>query len=259
MQEFLQTVVVGNIFAFLLIFMRFGTAMMIMPGIGDSFVSPAIRLLFVLAISFVLTPVLSAHLPAIPPSTDQMVTLLVSEAGIGIFIGSVMRLMLSALDVAGSIVSAQMGLSNATLFNPATDAQGSIVSAIYSSVGVTILLVSGLYGQMLAAIAGSYQLYPASPDVFPAAGDLSETILKIIAMAFKTGVGIALPFIVVGTLVQVGFGMLGRLMPQVQVFFLALPLQILASLIMLAGTLSIGILYWVNGYEALLSQSLSLR
>src|SRR5665213_1742787 len=98
MQNFLQELLVGNIFAFLLIFMRFGTALMIMPGIGDSFVSPQIRLLFALAISFVLTPVLAVHLPSIPSDTGQLVALLVSEAFIGIFIGTTMRILVSALD-----------------------------------------------------------------------------------------------------------------------------------------------------------------
>ncbi|MCE9508359.1 MAG: flagellar biosynthetic protein FliR [Alphaproteobacteria bacterium] len=246
--------VVGNLFAFLLIFMRFGTALMIMPGIGDTFVSPMMRLLFALAMSFVLTPVLSPHLPAIPGHTGMLLALLTSEAFIGIFIGTVMRILVSALDTAGTIVSIQAGLSNATLFNPATEAQGSIISAVYSSLGVTLLLVADFHHRMLASVVDSYQLYPAS-GAFPEMGDLLETISKTVTMAFKIGVQMAIPFLVVGTLVQIGFGVLGRLMPQLQIFFVAMPLQIFLSLLILALTLSSGIIYWLNGYETILYQS----
>ena len=255
MQNFLQEMVVGNLFAFMLIFMRFGVALMIMPGIGDSFVSPTIRLLFALTISFVLTPVLSTHLPSIPSNTGALMALLVSEAFIGLFIGTVMRILISALDTAGTLVSVQAGLSNASLFNPSIDAQAPILSAVYSSLGVTLIFVSDMDHQMLAAVVDSYKLFPAS-GAFPDLGSVSETITRIATLAFKIGVQLAIPFLVVGTLVQIGFGILGRLMPQVQVFFLAMPVQIFLSLMIMLLVMSASITYWLNGYETILSQSL---
>ncbi len=255
MHNLLQDLVVGNIFAFMLIFVRFGVALMIMPGIGDSFVAPQIRLLFALAISFVLTPFLSTHLPAMPSNTGALLALLVSETFIGLFIGTVMRILVTALDTAGTIVSVQSGLSSASLFNPSIDAQAPILSAVYSSLGVTLLFVSDMHHQMLAAVVDSYRLFPAT-GAFPDLGSVSETVVKTAVLAFKIGVQLAIPFLVVGTLVQVGFGLLGRLMPQVQVFFLAMPVQIFLSLLILSLVLSASIMYWLNGYETILSQSL---
>lgn len=253
MQTFLQDLIVGNIFAFLIIFMRFGTALMVMPGIGDGFVPPQVRLLFALALSFVLTPFLTAYLPAIPNGVGALSALLLSEAVIGIFIGTVMRILVAALDVAGTVVSVQAGLSNAFLFNPSTESQGSIMSAVYSSLGVTIMLTADLHHPMLASVVDSYQLYPAN-GAFLDTASASETIGKAITISFKIGVQIAIPFLIIGTLVQIGFGVLGRLMPQVQVFFLALPAQIILSLIILMMTLSAGIIYWMDGYQTILSQ-----
>jgi len=71
--------------------------------------------------------------------------------------------------------------------------------------------------------------------------------------AFKLGVQLAMPFLVVCTLVQVGFGLLGRLMPQVQIFFLALPVQILLSLVLLTMVMSAGMLYWLGSFETAVS------
>ncbi len=68
MQTLLNDIIAGHVFTFLLIFTRFGTALMIMPGVGDTFVSPNIRLLFAIALSFVVTPFLAPHIPTIPGS-----------------------------------------------------------------------------------------------------------------------------------------------------------------------------------------------
>ena len=255
MQNLLHDLIVSNIFAFILIFVRFGVAMMIMPGIGDSFVSPQVRLLFAVAISFVLTPVLSTHLPPLPSGSGALLVLIVSEAFIGIFIGTVMRILVSSLDTAGTLVSMQSSLSNSTMFNPTTEAQVPILSAVYSALGVTLIFVTGMDHQMLAAVVDSYKLFPATAG-FPDIGSVSETIVKTIVLAFKVGVQLAVPFLIVGTLIQVGFGLLGRLMPQVQVFFLAMPVQIFLSLLIMSMVISASIMYWLNGFDTVLSQSL---
>jgi len=256
MQNLLQEIVVGNVFAFLLVFMRFGTALMIMPGIGDSFVSSTVRALFAASISFILAPVLAARLPAMPPDIGSLILLILSEAFIGIFLGTTMRTLVSALDTAGTIVSTQAGLSNASLFNPATNAQTPILSAAYSSLGVTLIFTTGMDHRMLAAVMDSYSLFPAS-GAFPDPGSLTQALAKTVELAFSTGVQLAIPFLVAGLLMQLGFGVLGRLMPQLQVFFLALPLQIFLSLVILLVTLSASVIYWLGGFDAVLFQSLT--
>lgn len=255
MQHLLQDIVANNLFAFLLIFMRLGTALMVMPGIGDTFVSMQVRLLFALAFSFVLTPFLTPGLPPVPQEAFPFIMLLVSEAVIGVFMGTVMRIMITALDTAGSIVSMQAGFSNAMIFNPSTAAQGSMTGALYSMLGVALILITDMHHYMLASIVDSYHTFPANGHL-PGAGDMSETISRTVTLAFRIGIQMAMPFLVVGTLIQVGFGLLGRLMPQVQVFFLAMPVQIFLCLVIFAMTLSVGMMYWLNGFDSVVTQSL---
>ena len=78
---------------------------------------------------------------------------------------------------------------------------------------------------------------------------MADVLSKIVNLAFNLGIRIALPFFVLGLILYLGFGLLGRLMPQLQVFFLALPLQILLSLLMLSLTLSSIMLFWLSNYE----------
>ncbi len=255
MPPVLHEIVIGNVSAFLLVFMRMGLALMIMPGIGDSFVPPQVRLLFALAISLVLAPFLAGSLPPLPEGSFPVVTLLVSEAFIGIFIGTVMRIMITALDTAGMIISIQSGFSNALVFNPVTSSQGSVTGALLSSLGVTLLFITNMHHYMLAATVESYQLFPAGnlPDI----SSLSEIISRTVSAAFQIGVQLALPFLIVGTLVQTGFGLLGRLMPQIQIFFLAIPMQILLSLVMLSMTLSAILLFWLGSYQNVVASAIS--
>ena len=257
MESLLQQIVVGNLFAFLLIFMRFGMALMLMPGIGDSFVTPQVRLLFAVSFCFILTPVLSTALPAIPASTPALILLLLSEAFIGLFIGTVMRILVSALDTAGATISLQSGFSNAMVFNPATATQGSLIGALYSMLGLTLLFVSNLHHFLLGVLADSYILFPAK-GLFPDTGSVSDIVARSVSVAFATGIQISMPFIVVGLLINIVFGLLGRLMPQIQIFFLALPIQIIIGLVILTMVLSAGMLFWLNTYAGTISSLLGL-
>lgn len=255
METLLNDIVQANLLAFLFVFMRVGTALMVMPGIGDSFVPPQTRLLFAVAFSFLLTPFLSAMLPSAREAAGNFSLLFISEALIGIFIGTVMRVMLSALDTAGSIISIQTGFSNASIFNPATASQGTLFGTLYSALGVALLFMTNMHHVMLAALVDSYQAFPVKEGI-PGAETLSEAIGRTLGAAFSVGVRMAMPFIVVGTLVQAGFGVLGRLMPQIQVFFLAMPVQIFLSLVIFSMALSAGMLYWIDAYGAVIAQAL---
>jgi flagellar biosynthetic protein FliR len=252
-EHLLQTIVVSHIFAFLLVFSRLGSALMMMPGIGDAFVSMQVRLLFALAFSFVLMPFLAAGMPPPPSDIVPFAALIVSEAVTGILIGTIMRIMITALDTAGSIASLQIGLSNSTIFNPSTATQGSMTGALYSMVGVAMILSTDMHHAMLASVVESYKSFPANGHM-PGSEAMATTIARTVSLAFRVGAQMAMPFLVVGTLIQVGFGLLGRLMPQLQVFFLALPVQIFVGLLLFAMTLSVGMMYWLNAFDSIVSQ-----
>jgi len=248
MGELLNAIIVNNLFAFLLIFTRVGVAIMIMPGIGDNFVTPNVRLLFALAFSFVMTPILSQYMPAPPASAISFVTLIVSELIIGLFIGTVMRVLMSALDTAGAVISLQSGFANAQVFNPVVGGQGSLVGALLSMIGIVLIFATDLHHYLLISMFDSYQMFPANGEI-PDTGSMADILARITSLSFNTGVRFAMPFIVIGLIMYLGFGLLGRLMPQLQIFFLALPLQILISLITLSLTISAGMLFWLNMYE----------
>lgn len=248
MESALQEFLTLSVFAFTLTFVRLGTAIMIMPGIGDSFVSARVRLHVAAALSLMLFPLIVPFIPDPLPATTGLLVLIIMEFLIGLFFGTLARVFITALDTAGMVISISSGLGNAQLFNPSLAAQGSLVGAFLSMTGVLVLLATNMHHLLFMGIVESYDLFPLGsiPDV----GSMAELMSRAVAGSFSVGIKIAAPFIVLTVLLYTGMGVLSRLMPQVQVFILALPLQILVSIMALMMVLSAGMMFWLASFEA---------
>ncbi|MBI4030820.1 MAG: flagellar biosynthetic protein FliR [Proteobacteria bacterium] len=243
LQEFITT----GVFAFILTFVRIGSAVTIMPGVGDSLTPQNIRLYIALGLSLVLSPLVAPHLPSPVPTTTMLFALIAMEFIIGLFIGTIARIFMAALDTAGMVISLASGLGNAQLFNPGFQAQGSLIGAFMSIAGVTLLFVTDMHHLLFYGIVGSYELFPVG--AIPDTGNMAELMSKAVAASFMIGVQISAPFLVVSLLLYIGMGVLTRLMPQIQVFLLALPLQIILALITLSLIVSAGFLFWLSRFE----------
>jgi flagellar biosynthetic protein FliR len=243
----LEEFLVGSVFAFMLTFVRIGAAVTIMPGVGDSFTPSNIRLYIALGLSVTLAPFVAMYLPEQVPAPPVLFTLLVMEFIIGLFIGTIARVFMAALDTAGMVISMMAGLGNAQVFNPGSATQGSIVGAMLSVTGVVLIFATNMHHLLFLGLVGSYDLFPIGE--LPDAGSMAEMLSKAVAGSFMIGVQIASPFIVLSLLVYIGMGVLTRLMPQIQVFLLALPLQILLSILTLALVVSAGLMFWLAKFE----------
>jgi flagellar biosynthetic protein FliR len=225
--DFLPT----NTFGAMLIFARIGTAMMLLPGFGEVYVPQRYRLLFALLFSALLLPILSPILPPLPTNPADLVAALVGELIVGAFIGTLTRLILSALQTAGQIVSVQTGLSYAQVFNPMEASQDSVPSTFYAILGVLLIFLTNLHHLMLQGLVDSYAVFV--PGHLPPVGDLSETVAHAAEASFRLAIEMAAPFIVLGTVFFVGLGLIARLVPQLQVLFITQPLQILGGLLLM--------------------------
>jgi flagellar biosynthetic protein FliR len=152
-----------------------------------------------------------------------------------------------ALDTAGMLISSASGFATAQLFNPLLATQGSLIGAFMSVTGVLILFAANLHHLLITGLIESYQLFPlgAMPDT----GDMAQMVAKTVAESFAIGIKIGAPFIVLTFVLYIGMGALSRLMPQMQIFMVALPLQIFISLVAIAMTLSATYLYWATQFD----------
>jgi len=217
--------------AFLLVFARIGTMLMLLPGLGEQNVSARMRLTVALVLAGVLLPLHRSAYHIDPGELGPAVVMLVEEILIGGVLGLTARLTVSALEVAGSVIAQQLGLGFVTAVDPTQGEQGMIVGNFLTMLGVTLLFATDMHHLVIAALNDSYTLF--EPGELPATGDIAALITRTVAGAFRIEVQLSAPFIVFGLLFNIGLGVLARLMPQMQVFFVALPLSILLGLILL--------------------------
>jgi flagellar biosynthesis protein FliR len=218
--------------AFLLVFARTGTMLMLLPGLGEQNISARMRLTFALILAAILLPLHRSAYHIDPGTLGPALVMLVEEILVGATLGVTARLTISALEVAGSVIAQQLGLGFVTAVDPTQGEQGAIIGNFLTLLGITLFFATDMHHLVIAALSDSYTLF--APGEVPAVGDAAALITRTVAGAFRIGIQLSAPFLVFGLLFNIALGVLSRLMPQMQVFFVALPLSILLGLSFLA-------------------------
>ena len=238
-------------FGYFLVFSRLGTAMTLLPGFGEIYVPQRFRLALAGMLTFIIAPVVLSRLPPIPQSVSGLLLLEGGEIGVGLFIGVVARTTFNAMQTAGTLISMQSGLSAAVAFNPTTATEGALTASFLAAIALVVIFVSDLHHLMLRALIESYGLFP--PGAPLPIGDFADAETRLVASSFSLGVRIAAPFVVFGVIFFLGLGILARLMPQMQVFFVSQPAQILLGLVIFAGTLVAAVSVFLGSFQDAMS------
>jgi flagellar biosynthetic protein FliR len=217
--------------AFMLVFARIGTMIMLMPGLGELTVSPRVRLTIALALTAVLLPLHRTAYQVDLRAFGPVVSMLLQELFVGAVLGLTARLTISALQVTGSAVANQMGLGFVTAVDPTQGQQNVLVGNFLTLLGITLVFAADLHHLVIGALNDSYVLF--KPGEVPLLGDVAAHTTTIVASAFRIGIQLSAPFLVFGLQFNLGLGILSRLMPQMQVFFVAIPLSILLGFLIL--------------------------
>lgn len=236
-----------DIFRFMLVFTRIGAAIMLLPGVGGQLVATRIRLLLALSIAFLMLPALAARLPGPPPTIGGALLLVFSEAVVGLYLGTVIAFLMSTINLAGSIIGYQTGITNAFSFDPISQQQSQLLTGFLSNVAMVAIFATDLHHLMFRAIVESYGLF--QPGAALPWGDFSETLSHLLTETFRLGLQFSAPLVVFGLVFYTALGLLSRLVPQLQVFFLSLPVQVLIGLWMFAVTLPMLVSLFLRFFE----------
>jgi flagellar biosynthetic protein FliR len=243
----LRDLLTGDVFSLLFVFARVGSVIMLLPGFGEVFVSTRVRLTIALAITIVVTPAIGDVIPPTPEGPLRMFSLLGREIVIGVFIGGLSRMMVASLHTAGVIIGFQTSLANAQMFDPINAGQGSLFGSFLNVLGVFMIFATDLHHFMLMAISDSYDLFvPGAPLPI---SDFNETMTRALAESFRLALQMSAPFVVMAMLFYIGLGLLARLMPQIQVFFIAIPIQIALGFMVMTVTLSAGMMWFLGSFQ----------
>ena len=243
----LRELISGDLFSLIFVFARIGAAVMLLPGFGEIFIAARVRLLLAIAITVVVTPVVLPYVPTTPVGPLAMFTTIGHELVIGLFLGAMARMMVAALHSAGVIIGFQTSLSNAQLFDPINAGQGSIIGSFLNVLGVFLIFATNLHHLMLMAVIDSYSLFVPGATIL--VGDFSDVAARILSKSFLLAMQISGTFIVMGMLFYLGMGLLARLMPQVQIFFIAMPIQIFLGFMVMTMTLSASMMWFLGTFQ----------
>jgi flagellar biosynthetic protein FliR len=216
---------------FMLVFARIGTMVMLLPGLGEMSVPVRVRLTVALVLAAVLLPLHQAAYQIDLRSFGPLIALLGQELFIGAMLGLTARLTMAGLQIAGNVIAQQLGLGFVTAVDPTQGQQSVIVGNFLTILGVTLIFATDLHHLVIAALDDSYKLF--QPGEIPLLGDVAALTTRTVAAAFRIGIQLSAPFLVFGLLFNLGLGVLARLMPQMQVFFVGLPLSILLGFLIL--------------------------
>jgi len=233
-----------------MVFFRVGSLVMVIPGLGEAAVPARIRLSFALLLSMCLAPIVAPSLPAVPDSVGTMAGYIFKEVLIGLFIGGVLRVFLSSMTAAGELISLQTTLAFAQTANPLGAQPSTSLSVFLTLMGVVLVFDTDLHAMFLAAIVHSYTLF--SPLKHVPLNDAATLAEETVAKSFTLGVQLAAPVLVFSLVFNIAVGLVGRVMPQFQIFFAATPLTLILGLSLFALSLGAIGLVWVQGYEALI-------
>lgn len=226
-------------FAFVLVLARVGAAVMLLPGLGEADMPAVVRAGVAVAFCALLLPGLLPLMPPAPSDAGRLAGLVGAEVLSGLWLGWLARLVALALPLAGQVVSYMIGLASVLQTDPMLGAQTTALGRLFSLAAPALLLASGLYAVPVAALAASYDAI--RPGAVLAGGDAAASVAGALAASFALAFQLASPFVLSSLVWQVAVGLVARLVPRLQIYFAALPGQLLMGLALL-GALSGAIL-----------------
>ncbi|HZR72752.1 flagellar biosynthetic protein FliR [Bradyrhizobium sp.] len=243
--------------AFMLTFARVGAMVMLLPGLGETNIPVRVKLSIALLLTLIILPLHRADYHVDMNSMAALLVMMVYEILIGIVLGATARVTLAALQVAGAVIAQQLGLGFVTTVDPTQGQQGVLIGNFLTLLGVTMLFATDSHYLVIAALNDSYRIF--SPGEVVPSGDVAELATRAFTAAFKIGMQLAAPFLVFGLVFNIGLGVLARLMPQMQVYFVGVPLSILSGFLIFGVVLAAMMGTFLDYFIGVMHQMIPLK
>ena len=243
--------ILDHAFGLVLVLARVGAMLVYLPGLGETTVPAVVKAGMMLTLTLLLLPIVEPALPPRPESEVALGLLVMTELANGLWFGWLARVLTTSLPIAGQYIADFAGLANVLLPNPELGAQTTAISQLYDVAVPALILSSGLYAVLLSALVGFYQLIP--PGTLAWVPDSAATTVAFVGESFNLALRLAAPFILASVAWNVAIGLIARLVPRLQIFFVALPGQIQLGLLLLAVSAAPMIDAWMEAMRTGLS------
>jgi len=244
-----------NLLLAVLVFLRIGAAAALMPGIGETFIPVRVRLAMALALTARAAPIIGAD--AVPAVVDvpRFVGLALGEAAIGLVIGIAVRMLVMALQYAGTIAAQSTALAQMAGPAIAPEPMPAIGNTLLIA-GLTLAMVLDLHIKAILSLVGSYEVLGMGAVLVRE--DVAWFGVEIGKAAFELAFSLAAPFILAAFLYNVALGLINRAMPQLMVAFVGAPVITGVTLVLLLLSAPVSLAIWHAALDARLGQPLGL-
>jgi len=243
-----------DLMAGMLVFLRISILMMLLPVIGHKLVPTPVKTGFVGILTFVLFPVVSSHVPVIPVDPVIFALLALQEMLLAAALALIAQLIFTAAQFAGQVMSLQMGMAMANIFDPATSVQSAVVGSFVGILAMLMWLAAGAHHMFILTLADSFTLLPPG-SAWSFQG--WEVINNAAAAMFILSIKLMAPVLLLLFFMYVALGLIARAVPQIQVFFVSFPLSVGLGLLIFSLALPAFMALMLDGFVGL-GQSLPI-
>lgn len=232
----------GHIAVFLLMLVRVSGIFLISPFFGSMNISIYFRVGTALAITILLFPVVDGlGTPYVPENVIMFGVTALSELFIGWLIGFVAYISFAAITMAGKVMDMQVGFAIVNVVDPTSGQQIPLIGSFLYNLAVIVLLATNGHHMILAALVESFRVVP----IAGMEGNLSLAMLmaNFTGTIFLTGMKIAMPITFAILLTNVGLGILSRTMPQMNIFVVGIPMQLMIGITVLSMIIPFYVLF----------------
>ncbi len=232
----------GQVAAFLLVLTRSSGIFFISPFLGSMNISLKIRACAAILVAVIIFPVVvkmyTIHAPA---TTIMFAFTVVKELFIGWLIGLIGYITLAAVNMAGKIMDMQVGFAVVQMMDPTTQQQSGMIGTFLNNLTLIYFVVTNGHYVILSALAESFRIIPIDSMVWN--DSLPQLMIDLTAGIFINGMKIAMPVTFAILLTNVGLGILARTMPQMNIFVVGIPMQLMIGTTMISMVLPFYILF----------------
>ena len=221
------------IIATVLAAIRFGSAFAICPALGEAMIMGTARRAAVLAFAVLAVPMVLNDMPPGEPNMLVLGLVALREVLIGFLIGFFAAVPFWIAENVGNLIDNQRGATMGEVYSPLSGAQVSSLGIFFTQIVSTVFFVSGAVLLLLAALYGSYEVWPIFGDWVSFAPDAPRQVLGAVDEMLRTTAVVAAPPVILMFLVTVGLGFVNRTAPQLNVFFLSMPIKSAIGIAML--------------------------
>jgi len=227
--------------SFLLVLLRVSVILFMMPIFGAKKLPNVIKAGLALSISLAILPVVLPNPDIFPETVWQFAFIVLCEFIVGVILGMIVNVFFMGIQMAGQMAGLQMGFAIATIFDPNSGIQSSMVSQLGYWVALIVFLMLDGHHLLILSIKNSFEIIQFGQVSLQK--ELYHPVLTLASQLFVLAVKVGAPTIAALMFVDVGFGLTAKVSPQMNILIVALPLKIAVGLIFFGTSLQLILVY----------------